>query len=356
MNSSPLSSKSTKGRGAQFNPENRFDEIKIELDDEFDPEDAAPLKTQFFRDTTKKLVNQSDSPDLGPMTTLNPYRGCEHGCVYCFARPTHEYFGLSLGLDFESKIFVKDTAPALLEKELSKKSWQPRPVVISGATDPYQPIEKRLEVTRQCLEVFLRFRNPVGIITKNFLITRDLDILRELAQYQCVTANISITTLDAKLARLMEPRASTPQERLRAIETLAKHNIPVRIMTAPIIPGLNDYEIPQLLKAGRDAGAVAAGHVMLRLPYAIKDVFVNWLEKYYPEKSKKIISRIKAMYNGKLYESEHFIRGRGVGEYADNIHRLFSVSCRKYGLNKTPMITTTEHFQNNHNAQYSLFE
>ena len=356
MSYTPLSSKSTKGRGAQFNPENRFDEIKIELDAEFNPEkDISPLKTQFFQDCTKSILNQSDSPDLGPMTTLNPYRGCEHGCVYCFARPTHEYFGLSLGLDFESKIFVKQNAPELLEKEFSKRSWQPRPIIMSGATDPYQPIERRLELTRQCLEVFLKYRNPVGIITKNFLITRDIDILQELARFNCITANISITTLDMKLASTMEPRASVAENRLRAIETLTKHGVPVRVMVAPVIPGLNDHEIPEILKAASEAGAVAAGHVMLRLPYGIKDVFVNWLEKYYPEKSRKVLSRIKSMRGGKLYDADFSQRMSGSGGYADNIHQLFTISCRKYGLNNSRMATTTQYFQNNHNAQYDLF-
>lgn len=356
MDQSQLSSKSTHGRGAQFDPHNRFEQIVVELDEEFDPSITRPLKTQFFNDTTRSIITSSDSPDLGPITTLNPYRGCEHGCSYCFARPTHEYLGLSLGLDFESKIFVKKDAPALLERTLSKKSWQPRPVIMSGATDPYQPIEKRLEITRQCLEVFLKFRNPVGIITKSFLITRDIDILKELAHYECITANISITTLDMKLASLMEPRASVAENRLRAIETLTKHGVPVRVMVAPVIPGLNDHEIPNILKSAAEAGAVSAGHVMLRLPYAIKDVFVNWLEKFYPEKKDKVISRIKAMRGGKLYDADFSQRMSGTGSYAHNIHQLFSVSCRKYGLNKTPMRTSTQHFQNNHNAQYGLFE
>src|SRR5436190_4957392 len=244
-----------RGRGAGANPANRFEALHFEPDQDWNPADDPALSTRFFRDQSATIINYNDSPDVGFDASLNPYRGCEHGCIYCYARPTHEYLGFSAGLDFESKIMVKDNAPELLRKELASPKWKPQVIAISGVTDCYQPVERRLKLTRRCLEVLAQFRNPVGIITKNHLVTRDVDVLGELSRHQAAAVFISVTTLDASLAKKMEPRASLPNHRLAAIETLSQAGVQVGVMVAPVIPGLTDHEMPAILAAAAGAGA-----------------------------------------------------------------------------------------------------
>src|SRR5439155_16898176 len=248
-----------------------------ERDPEAGPDDSAPA-TQFFRDSSRSIIARNDSPDVGFEASINPYRGCEHGCAYCYARPTHEYLGFSAGLDFESKIMVKEDAPELLEAELSSPKWKPQVVVMSGVTDPYQPVEQKLKLTRRCLEVLARFRNPVAIITKNHLVTRDADISRELAANDAAAVNVSVTSLDPKLHRVLEPRTSAPQSRLDAIAHLHAEDIPVSVMVSPVIPGLTDHEVPAILKACAEAGAQFAGYTVIRLPWAVAPLFERWLE------------------------------------------------------------------------------
>src|SRR5688572_31899331 len=264
-----------KGRGASYNPGTRFDKIELQPDGDYLDEvgERPGIKTEFYRDTTKTIINFNDSPDIGFSASLNPYRGCEHGCIYCFARPTHEYFGLSAGLDFETKIFVKEHAPELLRAEMMSPKWEVPVVSISGVTDCYQPIERKLEITRKCLQVLNEFKNPCGVITKNHLITRDVDVLAELSAQNLTIAILSITTLDKELQRVMEPRTSTPAMRLDAVEKLAKAGVRTGVMLAPIIPGLTDHEMPAILRAAADAGACFAGYVPVRLPFAVKEMF-----------------------------------------------------------------------------------
>ncbi|MBX2860114.1 MAG: PA0069 family radical SAM protein [Vampirovibrio sp.] len=327
-----------KGRGASINPTGRFESIEIIPDPEFldfqelDPDAAHSQKTRYFVDDAKTIVTTNDSPDIGMDTSMNIYRGCEHGCIYCYARPGHEYFGLSVGLDFETKIFVKTKAPQLLREKLSSKSWQPTPVVMSGVTDCYQPIERELKLTRQCLQVFLDHRNPVGIITKNHLITRDIDILSELASRQLVNVFLSVTTLDPELARIMEPRTAQPHRRLDAIRQLSEAGIPVGVMMAPIIPGLTDWEIPRLFKAIAAAGARTVGFKIVRLPHGNKDLFETWLADHFPDKQKKVLNRIKDTYGGKLYDATYGVRGSGTGLYADHIKNQVKLYKHRYGL------------------------
>ncbi|MFA6457464.1 MAG: PA0069 family radical SAM protein [Bacteroidota bacterium] len=345
---------SIKGRGAGFNPDNRFESLSYEvLEEEFDPE--RKITTKYFRDTTKSALAKNDSPDIGFTYDLNPYRGCEHGCVYCYARPSHEYLGFSAGLDFETKIMVKPEIHKLLEKEFRKKSWKPSTISLSGNTDCYQPIERKLELTRRCLEVFLKYRNPVGVITKNALITRDIDILSELARKQLVTATLTITTLDKELYRSMEPRTSAPEQRLKAIETLAKAGITVGISLAPVIPGLNDSEMPAILKRASEHGATFAFYTMVRLPYAVKDLFLEWLQREYPDRAEKVINRIKEMREGKLNSSEFGKRMSGTGEIADSIAQLFELTCKKYGFNMREYRFQTEQFTGDQSGQIDLF-
>ncbi|MGH7444179.1 MAG: PA0069 family radical SAM protein [Longimicrobiales bacterium] len=335
-----------RGRGAAHNPANRFEPIEVLPDgDALDAlvaegEDVAP-QTMFLRDTTKTLIARNNSPDIGFDTSINVYRGCEHGCIYCYARPTHEYFGLSVGLDFETKIFVKQDAPELLRAELMKKAWQPQVIVMSGVTDPYQPAERRFRLTRRLLEVLLEFRNPVGIITKNHLVTRDLDLFSELAALQLVHVNLSVTSLRNDVQRVMEPRTATPARRLAAIEALAKAGVPVNVMVAPIVPGLTDEEVPDILRAVHDAGARSAGYVMLRLPFAVKELFERWLETHFPDRKDKVLNRVRGMRDGKLYAAEWGTRMRGEGIFADQIGAVFHATIRKLGMNtgRSPLRT-----------------
>jgi DNA repair photolyase len=322
------------GRGTGLNPANRFEEIAVEWDESADPAERPDPKTRFLRDTTRTILVKNDSPDVPFNYSLNPYRGCEHGCSYCFARPYHEYLGLSSGLDFETMIFVKEDAPVLLERELAKPSWEPQIVAMSGVTDVYQPVERRLKITRRCLEVFADCRNPVGLITKNSLVERDVDVLSELARHQAASVMFSITTLDAELARRMEPRAATPQRRLEAMRTLAKAGVPVGVMAAPMIPGLNDHEMPKILEAAAGAGAESAGYSLLSLPYAVKDVFLDWLKRNYPERRDKVVSQVRSLRGGNLNDPRIAARHRGEGVFADHLEALCRISRRRYGLDR----------------------
>ncbi len=325
---------SPRGRGTGLNPVNRFEEIAYERDESADPAEEPAPKTRFFRDATRSILVKNDSPDIPFTWSLNPYRGCEHGCSYCYARPYHEYLGLSAGLDFETMIFVKEDAPALLEKELAKPSWEPMTVAMSGVTDCYQPIERKVEVTRRCLKVFADCRNPVGVVTKNALIARDADVLGELASYRCARVYVSVTTLDPELARRMEPRASSPENRLKAIRTLADAGVPVGVMAAPMILGLNDHELPAILEAAADHGAVDANYVPLRLPYSVKDVFLDWVGRHYPDRRAKVESQVRAVRGGDLNDPGFHSRMRGRGVFADHLQALFQVSRKRYGLDK----------------------
>ncbi len=332
-----------RGRAALTNPVSRFEKIDMTYDP--DPDAPAQVQTQFFADRTKSIISRNDSPDVGFNASLNAYRGCEHGCIYCFARPTHEYLGLSSGLDFETKIFVKMNAPELLRAEMSAKGWEPQVVVMSGVTDCYQPFERKFEITRRCLEVFAEFKNPIAIITKNHLVTRDIDILARMHAWQGARVNISITTLDRELARALEPRASTPSRRLEAVKMLSDAGIPVNVMVAPIVPGLTDEEIPAILEASAKAGAQSAAHTLLRLPYNLKDHFEQWLEQNAPLRKQKVLNRIREMRGGKLNNTEWGQRMRGQGEYYDLLTQLFYAHKKKFGLNGMRSDLSVAHFK-----------
>jgi DNA repair photolyase len=320
------------GRGAVSNPPNRFEHITLERDADWNPEDDPAPRTQFLRDLSQSIITYNDSPDISFRAGINAYRGCEHGCSYCYARPFHEYLGFSAGLDFESKIMVKENAPELLRRELSSPKWKPQLLAMSGVTDCYQPIERKLQLTRKCLAVLAEFRNPVAIITKNHLVTRDIDLLTELAKYHAVQVNLSINSLDSDLARKLEPRASSPKMRLAAVEALAKAGVPVGVLVAPVIPALNDHEIPNVLAAVRTAGALWAGTEILRLPLTVSPVFQQWLEHNFPEKKEKVLNRIRAVRNGKLNDARFGSRMRGEGIFAGQIHQMFEVAKRKAGF------------------------
>ncbi len=320
-----------RGRGAPGNPSSRFERLTIEIEPEASHDSPAP-KTQLFRDTSRSIVSRNDSPDVGFSLSVNPYRGCEHGCIYCYARPTHEYFGLSAGLDFETRIFVKENAPALLRKALSAPRWKPAPIAMSGVTDPYQPIERRLEITRGCLEVLREFGNPVGIITKNHLVTRDIDLIAPLAAEGAAVVHLSVTSLDARLQRVMEPRTSSPDRRLAAIEKLSAAGIPVGVMIAPVVPGLTDHEIPAILEAAAAAGATSAGFIPLRLPYGVAPLFESWLDAHFPERKSKVLGRVREIRGGRLNDARFGSRMRGEGEYAGQLRALFDAARVKYGI------------------------
>jgi len=359
------------GRGALENPVGRFEKLTLGLDeecvqnqhdlnlDEFATEDIRiekRLPTQIFRDPARRIISTNDSPDLCMDTTLNPYRGCEHGCIYCYARPTHEYLGLSAGLDFETKIFAKTDASELLKQKLSAKSWQPRMLMLSGVTDPYQPIERQMKITRGCLEVLLAFRNPAGIITKNQLVTRDMDIFMQMAERNLIMVNLSITTIDKKIARLMEPRASQPKLRLHAVEQLAKAGVPVGIMIGPVVPGLTDHEIPNILEAAANAGARNAGYTMVRLPYGVKDLFQTWVTEHFPDRAQKILNRIRSMRDGKLNDPNFNTRMRGEGFFAEQIAQIFKKYKKIYGLDRGwPPLSTAHFCRNAMSGQLELF-
>lgn len=319
-----------RGRGAALNPTNRFETIAVERDPEVQGPES--IETELLRDTSRSVIAYNDSPDVGFDASINPYRGCEHGCIYCYARPFHEYLGFSAGLDFESKILVKEDAPELLRKELSSRKWKPQTLALSGVTDPYQPVERKLEVTRRCLEVLAEFRNPVGIITKNELVTRDIDYLSVLAEHDAVAVNLSITTLDPEVARRMEPRASHPRERLKAVERLAAAGIPVGVMVAPVVPAITDHEMPKILEAVASAGAKWAGYVVLRLPGAVSGLFEEWLERHFPDRKEKVLNRLRDLRGGQLYDPRFGKRMKGEGLFADQIRATFQTFQRRYGL------------------------
>jgi DNA repair photolyase len=334
---------SIKGRGASLNPPNRFERLHVEpLDGHW--EDDRTVETEFLVDTSRTILAKNDSPDLDFTYSINPYRGCEHGCVYCYARPSHEYLGFSAGIDFESRILVKPKAPELLEQAFKKKSWQPQVIAFSGNTDPYQPVERKLQLTRRCLEVFLKYRNPVEVVTKNSLITRDLDLLQQLASFNLVHVLISITSLDPELVRVMEPRTSTPAKRLEAIQILAANRIPVGVNAAPIIPGLNDEELPSILGEASGRGATSAGYILVRLPGEVKGIFLDWLHRELPERESKIVNRLREVRSGRLSDSRFGSRMRGEGKVAETIEDLFRLACKKYHLNERIITLSTEHF------------
>jgi DNA repair photolyase len=344
------------GRGASDNPPNRFERIWYEPEPGETDSDGPVPTTQFLRDNTRSILARNDSPDVGFSVSINPYRGCEHGCSYCYARPTHEYLGFSAGLDFETKIMVKENAPELLRRELSSPRWQPQVVAISGVTDPYQPVERRLRLTRRCLEVFLEFRNPVGIVTKNHLVTRDIDLLKELARHEAAVVFLSITTLDGHLAGSLEPRASQPAGRLAAIAELTQAGVPTGVMAAPVIPGLTDHELPSILEAAAQAGARFAGYVSLRLPLGVGQLFEQWLQQHVPDKKDKVLSRIRDMHGGKLNDPRFGSRMRGAGPLAQVIDDLFTMGCRKAGIsNRGPHLSTAA-FRRPAGRQLLLFE
>src|SRR5438094_6822720 len=321
-----------RGRGAAENPPNRFKQIRYENDPDVGEFEQPSPTTHFLKDTSKSVIATNESPDVGFSASINPYRGCEHGCIYCYARPTHEYLGFSAGLDFESKIMVKTNAPGLLRMELESPRWEAQTLVMSGVTDPYQPVEKKLRITRGCLEVLAKFCNPVAIITKNRLVTRDIDLLRELANCNAVAVNISVTSLDPKLQRVLEPRTTSPQGRLDAIEQLRAANIPVGVMVAPIIPGLTDHEVPKILEACAEAGAQFAGYTMIRWPWAVAPLCEHWLDEHFPDRKGKVLGRIRHLRGGQRNNSRWHTRMTGEGIFAEQISSLFQLSCRRFGI------------------------
>jgi DNA repair photolyase len=328
--------------GSQLDPPNRFlkthsvrDDEHLEWDDEYlRQRDERPI--QYLDDAAKSIVVENTSPDIPFRYSVNPYRGCVHACSYCYARPYHEYLGLNAGLDFETKIFVKHAAPALFREFLAREKWQVEPIVFSGITDCYQPAERQFRLTRGCLEVAQECGQPISLITKNALVLRDLPLLSELAARRLATVNLSITTLDTALARDMEPRTSIPAARLRAVETLANAGVPVRVMVAPIIPGLNDHEVPAILKAARDAGATDARYVLLRLPLTVEPVFREWLNRVRPLQASKVEGLVRQTRQGKLNDSDFQQRMRGTGELAEQIRSMFSLFRQKFGFRDLP--------------------
>ncbi|MFZ2469234.1 MAG: PA0069 family radical SAM protein [Parvibaculum sedimenti] len=325
-----------RGRGALTNESGRFEaERRVLLDDGWGTIDAPPpLKTHVTAETPRTIITRNSSPDISFDRSINPYRGCEHGCVYCFARPTHAYMGLSPGLDFESRLFAKPNAAALLEKELSRKGYEVAPIAMGTNTDPYQPIEQRYRITRSILEVLSAYNHPVTIVTKSARVTRDLDILSDMARRDLVKVAISVTTLDARLARTMEPRASTPSRRFEAMTLLSQAGVPTGVMVAPVIPALNDSEIEKILTGAAYAGAQSAGFVLLRLPLEIKDLFREWLEENRPDAAEHVMSLIRSMRGGKDYDAEWGKRMRGTGPYAWQIGRRFEIATKRLGLDR----------------------
>jgi DNA repair photolyase len=331
-----LSSERRRGRGAGLNPAGRFEPARREaFVDGWDiEEELAPLVTEVTIERPRTIIARNDSPDISFDRSINPYRGCEHGCVYCFARPTHSYQGLSPGLDYETKLFAKTNAAELLEKELAAKGYTPRTIALGANTDPYQPIEKRYRITRAVLDVLSRTHHPVGIVTKGSLVTRDIDILAPMAERGLAKVAISVTTLDPKLARRMEPRASSPAKRLEAIRRLSGEGIPVTVLVAPVIPALNDSEIEDILGEARRAGAREAGYVLLRLPHELKDLVRDWLHEHYPDRLKHVMSLVQESRGGKDYDSTFGVRQTGVGPYAWMIGRRFETAAARLGLNR----------------------
>jgi DNA repair photolyase len=348
-----------RGRGAQSNASGRYEPLaRIAFDDGWRTlDELPPFKTTVQTDATRKIITRNESPDIGFDRSINPYRGCEHGCVYCFARPTHAYLGMSPGLDFESKLFVKPEAAELLEKELALPNYSPKVIAIGTNTDPYQPIERKYQVMRRILEVLERAGHPVGIVTKSALVLRDLDILARMAERNLAKVALSVTTLDADLARRMEPRAATPMRRLETLRRLSQAGVPTTVMVAPVIPALNDSEIERILEAAHTAGVKEAGYVLLRLPLEVRDLFNEWLKANYPDRANHVFKLIRDMRGGKDYDSEWGKRMKGTGPYAWMLGRRFEIACEKLGLNMAKRKLTTEHFRapKPDDAQMSLF-
>jgi DNA repair photolyase len=358
----PRSDPRAQGRGAIANVANRFERIAVEAEDDgwtADDEPVVPLETTVTPEVTKRVITTNASPDVGMERTINPYKGCEHGCAYCFARPTHSYLGLSPGLDFETKIFSKPDAPALLRKELARPGYVAKVIVMGANTDAYQPAEKKLRITRAILEVLAEFQHPVGILTKSALVLRDIDLLAPMAAEGLASVSLSITTLDRSLARAMEPRAAAPQRRVDALRGLSEGGVPTGVLAAPMIPGLNDHELERILEAAADAGARRAGYVLLRLPHELKELFTGWLEARYPAKSAKVMALLRGTRNGALYDSGFFTRQRGEGPLADLLARRFEVAVRRLGLSDDYMPLDCSKFQvpfrSHPAAQGSLF-
>jgi DNA repair photolyase len=348
-----------RGRGAQSNASGRFEaEARVAFDDGWQSlEELPPFKTTVAVDTSRKVITRNDSPDIGFDRSINPYRGCEHGCVYCFARPTHAYLGLSPGLDFEARLFVKPDAPALLEKELGAAGYEPRMIAIGTNTDPYQPIERERKIMRGLLEVLERAGHPVGIVTKSALVVRDIDILARMAKRNLAKVAISVTSLDPKLARTMEPRAATPPKRLEALKQLSEAGIPTTVMVAPVIPALNDSEMERILDAAVHAGVKEASYVLLRLPLEVRDLFREWLMANYPDRYRHVFTLIRDMRGGRDYDAKWGERMKGTGPMAWTIGRRFEIACDRLGLNKRRSKLTIDHFARpkQQGAQLSLF-
>lgn len=344
-----------RGRGAGENPANPFEAFQVEVDeDAWVDDDPRPLRTEYLADHSRSILTTNEAEDLSFDYGLNPYRGCEHGCSYCYARTYHEYLGYSAGLDFESKIVVKREAPRLLEAELSRPGYRVGKIAMSGATDCYQPVERKLELTRGCLEVMARCRQPVAIITKNALVARDLDHLAELARWNAVAVYLSITTLDPKLARILEPRASSPRARLGTIEKLAAAGVPCGVSAAPMIPGLNDSELPAIVEAVQQAGGRFAAYSVVRLPGAVSSVFGGWLDRHFPGKKEMVLGRIEGMQGG-LNNLKPGERMKGRGEAAGQLRALFHASCRRLGVDTQPPVLEAGHFRKVMPGQEELF-
>ena len=346
-----------KGRGAQFNTPNSFDSSQygVFLPEGIDDWSVISLKSQYLEENSKTVVNRIKSPDIPLSFSLNPYQGCEHGCIYCYARYSHEYWGYSAGLDFEQKILYKRRAPELLRELFSRKSWLPAPISLSGNTDCYQPIERKLEITRKLLEVCLDYRNPVGIITKNSLILRDLDLLQELAKKNLVSVYTSLTSMDEDLRRKMEPRTTTYKERLRVIEKLSKAGIFCGVMNAPIIPAINDSHMFEVLRQASYAGAKSAGYTLVRLNGALGSLFADWLNIHFPERAPKVLNLISSCHDGKLNDSRFSSRMKGEGNVAEMIEQQFKLYCNQFNLNKEKFNYSLDHFVRLKPGQLRLF-
>ena len=338
-----------KGRGATINPEGRFESrVRESIDDGWDtqPDEELPkLETTVTEEIAKSIIARNESPDVGFNQSINPYRGCEHGCIYCYARPTHAYLNLSPGLDFETKLFAKVNAAELLREELSHPGYQCDVIALGANTDPYQPIEREFRITRQILEVLAECEHPVGIATKSSMVERDLDLLTPMAQQRLAHVFVSITTLDHEIARRLEPRAAAPQRRLQTIKTLSEAGVPCGVLVAPVIPVLTDSAVEKVLEAAREAGATMAGYVLLRLPYEVKDLFKAWLEEHYPLKASHVMSRVRDMRGGKEYDSEFGSRMRGEGKFAELLAKRFKVACQRLGFNRNRESLDTARFR-----------
>lgn len=350
----------TKGRGAQYNPKNKFLKDEFSFDDEylnhtFLNDEQTVVKTTYLDVYPKTIVNKVGSADVPMGWSMNPYQGCEHGCVYCYARNSHEYWGYSAGVDFESKILVKRNAPELLEQKLQSRAWIPETIVMSGNTDCYQPIEKKLEITRSLLKVFSKYKNPVGIITKNALVTRDIDLLKPLAEQGLVHVNFSLTSLNEVTRRKLEPRTASVHARLKAIEELSKHKIPIRVLLAPIIPSVNDHEIPEMVKKVAELGARDVSFIFVRLNGQVGAIFSDWLSKAYPDRAEKVLSQIRESHSGDLNDSRMGTRMRGDGKFSENVETMFRLTRNKYFKNVEPIEANIRLFRKTGFDQLDLF-